>query len=286
VDRLCISYGGSAIAVEYDGARQARIVDFVYHYAPRGCEPPPHVIYRFVPTAEPQRLALHRNGVAFFESSSDAVLADVLMGDSCRNLVDRSLGGLMFHAAALAWQGRTLILPGTIGAGKSTLTAWLISKDFQYLTDELVFVPCGSEGMRVFTRPLNLKRPSRGPLRGHFDYPSAPAGGENDALVWSTPFNDLISPAMLGTPEASRADLPLHSILFARYSPDTPFEWRPLSKAQAGLMLMECLVNARNLPGHGFSEVARLARVVPACALRYSRFEQLETRIEDLMRSV
>ncbi len=284
MESLHLSYGGSAVTVEYDGARAARIVDFVYHYAPRGSDPPPHVTYRFVPTAEPRRLALERNGMAFFASSSDAALADTLMGDSCHHLVDRSQGGLMFHAAALAWQGHTLILPGAIGAGKSTLTAWLISRGLQYLTDELVFVPFGSECIRVFTRPLNLKRPSREPLRGYFDYPHTP-GGENDPLVWSTPFNDLISPAMLGTPDSTTGDLPLPTLLFVRYSADTPFEFRSLSKAQAGLMLMECLVNARNLPGHGFAEVAQLARKVSAYVLRYSRFEQLGTRIEDMMRS-
>jgi hypothetical protein len=39
---------------------------------------------------------------------------------------------------------------------------------------------------------------------------------------------------------------------------------------------MGCLINARNLPEHGFLEVTRLARTVPAFSLRYGDFAQLE----------
>jgi hypothetical protein len=227
---------------------------------------------------------LYRNDVLFHQSDADGVLADILMGDSCHHLVDRSQGGLLFHSAALMWKGRCLILPGTIGAGKSTLTAWLISRGLGYLTDELVFVPWGADTVQTFTRPLNLKRPSREPLRGYFDYADVPVTLQREGHVWSTAFNDLISPEALGAPE--RLDPPeLNQVLFPRYDPLSPFELQRLSKAQAGLALMECLVNARNLPDHGFAEVARLARNVPAHMLHYSRFEDLGTRIEELLRS-
>ena len=62
--------------------------------------------------------------------------------------------------------------------------------------------------------------------------------------------------------------------------PDGEFAFEPLSGAQAGLALMECLVNARNLPGHGLAEAARLARNAPAFRLRYSHFEQIGDRIQ------
>ena len=135
VDRRVISYGGSAVAVEYTGARAAGIVDFVYRYAPTGGDTLPHVTYRILPDEATRRLVLYRDNTLFYQGESDVALADILMGDSCRHLVDRSGGGLLFHSAALMWEGRCLILPGTIGAGKSTLTAWLISRGFSYLTD-------------------------------------------------------------------------------------------------------------------------------------------------------
>jgi hypothetical protein len=78
---------------------------------------------------------------------------------------------------------------------------------------------------------------------------------------------------------------PLGLIVFPRYLPGSDLALRPLSKAQAGLALMECLVNARNLPGHGFSEIARLARRAPAYKLNYADFDQIGERIEMLLQS-
>jgi hypothetical protein len=45
---------------------------------------------------------------------------------------------------------------------------------------------------------------------------------------------------------------------------------------------MEGLINARNLEEHGFPEVARLARLIPAYELTYGAFEQIEGKIEGL----
>jgi hypothetical protein len=284
VETRVIAYGGNAIAVEGEGPRAARIVEFVYGYAPTGGHTAPFVTYRIREIDGEQRLELLRDGVPCYSSRSDAALADMLMGDSCRRLVERSRGGLMFHAAALTHAGRCLVLPGTIGAGKSTLTAWLISRNFGYLTDELVFVPSGSDTIQVFTRPLNLKRPSHGPLQGYFDYQQRPGMPESDGPVWSTAFNDLIAPATLGVP-AGRPEPVLDVVILPQYASGAHLDLRRLTKAQAGLAMMQCLVNARNLAGHGFEEVARLARRVPTYALRYSRFEDLGARIEELLRS-
>ena len=42
------------------------------------------------------------------------------------------------------------------------------------------------------------------------------------------------------------------------------------------------LVNARNLPDHGLSEVARLAQVAPAYRMSYADFGQIGERLEAL----
>jgi len=55
----------------------------------------------------------------------------------------------------------------------------------------------------------------------------------------------------------------LSLIIFPQYLPGGDFTTRSLSKAETGLELMQCLINARNLPEHGFPEVVRLAKRVP-----------------------
>ena len=57
---------------------------------------------------------------------------------------------------------------------------------------------------------------------------------------------------------------------------------QPLTPAQAGLRLMQCLINARNLPEHGFPEIARLSRRVPAYRMTYASFDPLPAALEPI----
>lgn len=266
MERAVIHFAGSAVAVEYAGERVARLVEFVFRHAPREGDSVPHVTYRALETGG--GLALCREGEQVYAGRSEGALAELLMGGVCHDLAERSRGGLLFHAAALAWQGQGMLLPGAIGAGKSTLVAWLAARGFTYLTDEMVYVPHGAHAFHAFTRPLNLKAGSLPVLTDALDLDFR--SGE----VLEHPAGVLIAPALFDAP-ASRPVYPLGRVIFPRYRPQGEFELRLLSGAQAGKGLMECLVNARNLPDRGFREVARLARIAPACRLEYGRFEQI-----------
>lgn len=45
---------------------------------------------------------------------------------------------------------------------------------------------------------------------------------------------------------------------------------------------MQCLVNARNLPDHGFPEAARLCRAMPDYRITYGSFAAFEPRLPEL----
>ena len=64
-------------------------------------------------------------------------------------------------------------------------------------------------------------------------------------------------------------------MIFPRFAKSETLSIEPLTPAQAGLELMRCNVNARNLAAHGFDVVSSLARSVPAVVLHYGSFEQL-----------
>jgi hypothetical protein len=275
--RRIIHFAGSSIFVEYSGEKSARIVDFLYQFLPADIdsEAIADVNYRIVPVSEPDRLLLYREDTLIYEGNGEAELAEMLLGYTGRDLAERCRGGLLFHSGALAWKGKGLLLPGGIAAGKTTLTLWLATRGFSYLTDELVYVKDGANTFRSFTRPLNLKAPSRTVLQKDFDLV------RNREYVLSTALGDLISPALLNSTER-RAETPLTLFIFPRYSPGRDFIFRPLSKAQAGMELMGCLVNARNLPAHGLPEVARLVKMLPAYSMSYSHFDQIGNRIETL----
>lgn len=274
--RRLLNFGGSAVAIEYSGPRAAAIVDFLFRHVPVEGDVSPHVTLRVMPVVQHEKLALYRDDTLVYEGNSDAILAELMMGEACRHLAGHTRGGLLFHAAGLAWRGKGLLLPGGIGAGKSTLAAWLTTKGLDYLTDELVFVPHGAGTMQALVRPLNLKSSSRAVLRDHFDF-------EGHALhILSSPQADLISPAAFGSAGVP-SELPLGLVIFPRYLPGSDFVLRPLSKAQGGLALMECLVNARNLPDYGLAEVARLAQAALAYRMSYASFDQIGEKVEGVL---
>jgi hypothetical protein len=273
-----ITFAGNTLAIEYGNARLARIVDFLYQYIPADRDVAPRLTYRLLCGEGTGRLALYRGDTLLYSGESEAILAELLLSDTCHYLAAHSRGGLLFHAAGLAWGGQGLLLPAGIGGGKSTLAAWLVTKGLDYLTDELVFVPMGTEAMQAFTRPLNLKNPARAVLQDRFDLEG------NTPHILSGPRSFLVPPTLL-KPANRLSEPPLSLILFPHYLPDHDFSLRPLSKAQAGLELMQCLVNARNLPEHGFPEVAHLARRVPAYKMSYAHFDQLGECIESVLQS-
>jgi hypothetical protein len=133
-----LSFAGSSVAVAYRGERPARIANFLFRYAPTGDSIAPHVTIYLVPGGEPDQLAVYREGSSstIYRGDSETVAAELLMSETCRELAERSQGGLLFHAAALTWRGKGLLMPGMIRAGKTTLTAWLVTRGFDYLTDE------------------------------------------------------------------------------------------------------------------------------------------------------
>ena len=271
-----ISFAGSTITIEYDADQAAHLVDFLYHFIlpVANGQPTPHKAYHL--QASDGQLRLYEKESGLCRTGPAAVVAEYLLGETCYQLAQQSQGGLLFHAAGLARQNKGLLLPGTMGAGKSTLAAWLVSRGFDYLSDELVFIPDGTDTMRCFARPLNLKHPSRLALQDQLDYAA------QSEHILTTPALDLV-PAYLFNPNTTVSQPPLKLIIFPHYQAGAEFDLSSLSKAQAGLAAMQCLVNARNLTGHGFAEISRLAAQVPAYKLDYACFSQIGHHIETLM---
>ena len=274
-----ISFANSAIAIDCPAPHSARIVRFLFGddfpVAPNAA---PQVTYRL--DWADGLFTLSKDGETLLRSASEAGIADTLLGSACYQLAWHSQGGLLFHAGGLEWQQQGLLLPGTMGAGKTTLTAHLLGRGFNYLSDEMVFVPHAGQTMEALPRPLNLKLPARAVLKTQLDYALAPADH-----IYCAPATDLVPPRLFN-PRSQFSAPPLRLIIFPRYQADSRFELQPLTKAQTGLALMQCLINARNLPGHGFAEISRLAKTVPAYTMRYPNFNSVGETVERLLRSL
>jgi hypothetical protein len=123
-ERRIVSFARSAVAIDCDGKRAADIVDFLFRDTLSDETITPHVTFRVAPGISPGSLAVCRDGTPVYEGGSDAELAEYLLGDAAFALADKSQGGMVLHAGALVWHGRGVLIPGAIGAGKTTLTAW------------------------------------------------------------------------------------------------------------------------------------------------------------------
>jgi hypothetical protein len=273
--RFVVAFAGSAVAVEVESPRAAALVDFVVPIelcvGMQG-DPAPHCTLRVSTLpgvdGEPPAYTIYRDDVVLYQTANEGDLAEYFQSQLCRQLATESRGGLLFHAAGMVTpDGCGVLIPGGIGAGKSTLTAWLLWRGLDYMTDELVYFPWGVDLLQPYTRPLHLKRPSTHVLRqmGIIDLDNLPAGvlsGTHSALA----------PASLIRQGNDPGPTSLRVALFPAYQPEAVPLFEPLSPAQTAQCLLQSLTNARNLPDHGFHEAVRLARGAAGYRLVYSHF--------------
>jgi hypothetical protein len=65
-------------------------------------------------------------------------------------------GCYSMHAAGFSKDGKAILIPGTSGAGKSTLAITLLRSGFGYLSDDMVFLRRGSDGLKVLGFPEDV----------------------------------------------------------------------------------------------------------------------------------
>lgn len=84
----------------------------------------------------------------------------LLLWDVNRRAVASTPDHLLLHAAAVAYQGHGILLPGASGTGKTTLAAGLVLSGMAYLTDEVAALdPVGYE-LVPYPKPLSVERAS------------------------------------------------------------------------------------------------------------------------------
>jgi hypothetical protein len=213
-----------------------------------------------------------------YRGSSPGELCTYLVGEIIYHLIENNSRELLIHAACLKRGDVGILLPGASGSGKSTICAWLLTRGFEYLTDELVCIDPQTFEVEAFTRPLNIKHGGMQVVRNRFgeDFD----GGES--LEGS--ISHLVPHRLLGsTYGGSRSAV--RAIVFPRYSSSADYRLETLSTARTALLLMQTFVNARNHVEHGFHRITAFARTVTGYELHYSDFSQLgelEQRLGDL----
>jgi len=271
---LCLG-ADDCVEVIWNSDVAGAIIEPLFRYVGSRDSAPVHASLEVVVHDEAPEYELRTADSVLYRGDSSGLLAGILVNRVLFNIADRCRSGPMFHAAALSRDGATVLVPGKSGAGKTTLAAWLLHRGFAYLTDELVLLEPGTNRVRGFTRPLNLKKGSFAVLEQHTDVRFT------DYMDMESNLGTLVPPQAFGDGGVlEQADVT--ALLLPRYRADADFEMVPVPRARAAVALMECLVNAGNLEQHGLPEITRFARSVPAWELHYSSFDELDRAIEQL----
>ena len=211
---------------------------------------------------------LRRDELTLFRGRDINGLGNVLIGEVLFCLIENNQGGMAIHAGLVSGSQGAWLLPADSGSGKTSVTTWLLTRGYNYHTDELVVVNLEKKSLTPFTRPLNVKASGRAAIDELIDLERIEADIRTSGMVTMIPHRS-VNPVFTDSIPA------LSAIVYPHFSLDSEAGMHRLSGAEAGLELMRSNVIARNLPGHGFGDVVSLVRHLPAFRLHYRHFDEL-----------
>jgi len=180
------------------------------------------------------------------------------------------------HAAVVERDGKALILSAPSGSGKSTLCAALAYSGWRLFSDEFALLDPSLGCLWPAPRPVSLKQAAIEIIRRrHPDVVYGPEKVDMEGLrfVHARPPSDSVrrshEPAVPGW------------IVLPRYSPGSPTNFEPVSKAQALMELAGQSFNYNYL-SNGFESLARLVEQSQCYALEYSDLDDVLSRFAEL----
>jgi HprK-related kinase A len=185
---------------------------------------------------------------------------------------------LIYHAAVIERGGRAAILPGTPGAGKSTLTAGLVHRGgWRLLSDELTLVSPSDARIAALARPINLKNQSIALMRDYLP------GGVFSAEVLDTAKGTV---CLLRAPDESLARVAEPAVarwvIFPRWKADAPAR---LERLQKGAAMLELGIQSMNYSIHGERGFTLTADLVERCdtlRFEYSKLDDAVAAFDEL----
>lgn len=176
---------------------------------------------------------------------------------------------LILHAAAVARNGHTLILPAPPGSGKSTLCAALVNRGWRLLSDELAIIRLDTGAMLGMARPVNLKNASIDVIQRF-----APQA-RFTAPVYDTTKGTV---ALMAAPQASveAVDEPAWPawMVLPRYRAGAATRLTPMPRGEAFMKIADNAMNYHILAAEGFRAVGELVDRCQHFSFEYSDLEE------------
>ncbi len=201
-------------------------------------------------------------------------LPTFVMEAAVRALIEDIGTGVVLHAGAVRWNGKAVLVAGPSGSGKSSMIAWLMDRGFEYLSDEAAVLD-GAGTLCGLPRALVVKPGAAEKI--------ACLPAFEGALSIQSGSHTIVRPVNM---EFATGSSPCGLIIFPIFDSSATISVTPLNTAQTAMKLVECNLNARNLPDGGFRAITGLSRKTPAVTLTFGGFEHLEGAADVLARLV
>ncbi|MCP4401598.1 MAG: hypothetical protein GY801_30400 [bacterium] len=273
-----VFFDKSHVVIHWEGREAFDVLDFLFkdrlHSSPDSALP-----LFTLKAIKPQTLLLYR-GEKLLCKGGPGKVAVRLLSRVVYELAKISKGGLLFHAAALSRNGRSILMPGQSGSGKTFLAARLADNGYSYLTDEMTLVESKNYCLCGFEKPLHIKNPDA------FKQIALKASGRsptNPACVSLPVAKGFLTNCFHAPPAKRCRNTKAAMIIFPKYEDGITFGITRLADAHTGLLLMQSLINARNLPSDGFHEISMFSRKVPAYAMTYGNSSQAAQAVDSLL---
>lgn len=182
----------------------------------------------------------------------------------------------MLKSAAVSWGDSAVLLAGPEACGKSSLAAWFIEKGFALIADDQVAVVDAAGALCGYRAPLTFAADGADHLVALSDFASAPMARTARRIH-------------VGVKDAWRAEgnaFPCGMMIFPRHAPDARPRVEKLEAAAAARLLKAQLTSpvARNDATHFWN--IEMARSIPAIALTYSHYDQIDGLLDRLVKLV
>ena len=176
----------------------------------------------------------------------------------------------IFHAGAVARDEGAIVLPAPSHHGKSTLTAALLGRGFDLLSDEAAAIEMATGRLVAYPRALWLR-------------PEALAALGLDPSLGTQLDGDhrIVSAAELGARRANGAPSPA-LVICPEFRNDAPTHLERLRAGPAVMALMESSCSQPRFKVKGLDFVIDLARRTPCYRLTYSNAREAAGTIKDL----
>ncbi len=204
------------------------------------------------------------DGVDVFEAGTGREVLWYLEGSITQLLNRRLTEFTLFHAGAVVYRGRTVLLPGASGSGKSTAVATLAMSGGEFYSDEIAVID-SSGRLCPYPRLIGLKQGGAGAIRSFFPLEMASGSVFKEALAPVT----YVRPP--NVPDLSERDRPrVDSIVLPRRAPDEEARLERVSRATAISALAAQSLDLKVKHRRAMDTIVRIAKGAQCYALTVS----------------